>query len=324
MSLKADHREAPTPRLVPEPRGDTWQRRPWFSTGSGPLRRHAAAYLLVLPAVAVIGVLVFYPLALSIWDSLHVDNLLLPDHHFIGARNYTDVLTDPAFRRAAKNTVGYFALVTVGSILVGGGMAFYLHGVTRFRAVMLVIILPPWAIPGTVNGALWSLIFNPETGLLNGLLVGLHLTSEPVLWMGGTTSAIVAISLTLIWQIAPITAVILLAGLESIPATIYEAAAVDGATGHRGFVRITLPLLRPALAIALLQASVAGIGTFDQIVVLNGNSPNTVSVVMQLYQYAFRDFNFGLGIAASMMVTVTALAVSVVYLKGLYREVAYS
>jgi multiple sugar transport system permease protein len=287
-------------------------------------RRHSAAYLLIGPAAAVIGLLVFYPLALSVWDSLHVDNLLLPDHHFVGARNYTDVLTDPAFVQAAKNTVGYFALVTVGSVLVGSGMAFFLRGVTHLRAAMLVVIVLPWAIPGTVTGALWALVFNPQTGLLDGLLVGLHLRSEPVLWMGGTTSAIVAISLTLIWQVAPITAIILFAGLESIPTTLYEAAAVDGAKGSHVFFGITLPLLRPALAIALLQASVAGIGAFDQIVVLNGYSPNTVSVVMQVYLYAFRDFNFGLGIAASMVVTVTALVVSVVYLKGLYREVAYS
>ena len=287
-------------------------------------RRYSAAYLLVGPATLVIGLLVFYPLALSVWDSLHVDNLLLQDHHFIGARNYKDVLTDPAFVHAAKNTVAYFALVTAGSVLVGASMAVFLRGVTRLRAAWLVVILLPWAIPGTVTGALWSLIFNPQTGLLDGLLVGLHLRSEPVLWMGGTASAIVAISLTLIWQIAPITAVILLAGLESIPTTLYEAAAVDGALSRRVFLRITLPLLRPALAIALLQASVAGIGAFDQIVVLNGYSPNTVSVVMQLYLYAFRDFNFGFGIAASMVVTVSALVVSVVYLKGLYREVAYS
>jgi ABC-type sugar transport system permease subunit len=314
VSLEARQREARRFRKMPA----LVQRR----TKAG-IRQHGPAYLLVLPASAAIGLLVFYPLALSVWDSLHVNNLLLPDHDFVGLRNYTHVLTDPAFVRAARNTGGYFAIVTVGSLLVGSAMAFFLRGVTRFRAAMLVVILLPWAIPGTVTGALWSLIFNPETGLLNGVLVGLRLTSEPVLWMGGTKTAIVAISLTLIWQIAPITAVIVLAGLESIPDTIYEAAAVDGAIGYRVLLRITLPLLRPALAIALLQASVAGIGAFDQIVVLNGYSPDTISVVMQLYLYAFRDFDFGYGIAASMVVTVAALVVSIVYLKSLYREVSY-
>jgi multiple sugar transport system permease protein len=287
------------------------------------IRRAGRAYALLLPAMAVLGLLVFYPLGLSVWDSLHVDNLLLQDHHFVGIRNYTDVLTDPAFTHAAENTVSYFALVTAGSLLVGGAMAFYLHGMKRVRALALVIILLPWAIPGVVNGALWSLIFNPETGLLDGVLVGLHVTSKPILWMGGTTSAIVAISLTLIWQLAPITAIFLLAGLESIPGSIYEAAAVDAAVGYRVFLRITIPLLRPALAVALLWASVAGISSFDQIVVLNGYAPNTSSVVMQLYLYAFRDFNFGYGIAASMVVTAVALGVSLVYLKGIYREVAY-
>jgi multiple sugar transport system permease protein len=287
------------------------------------IRRAGRAYALLFPALTVLGLLVFYPLALSVWDSLHVDNLLLRDHHFVGLRNYTDVLTDPDFVHAAKNTVSYFALVTVGTLLVGGAMAFYLYGMKRLRALALVVILLPWAIPGVVNGALWSLIFNPETGLLNGLLVGSHLTSKPILWMGGTTSAIVAVSLTLIWQLAPISAIFLLAGLESIPGTMYEAAAVDGAVGYRVFLGITIPLLRPALAVSLLWASVAGISAFDQIVVLNGYAPNTSSVVMQLYLYAFRDFNFGYGIAASMVVTAVALGVSLVYLKGIYREVAY-
>jgi multiple sugar transport system permease protein len=287
------------------------------------LRRFIPAYLLLLPALGAIGVLVFYPLALSVWGSLHVDNLLVPSHRFVGLGNYTAVLRDPAFAQAAVNTLAYLVLATVGAVLAGSAMAFYLHGIRRLRAVMLVVVVLPWAIPGTVTGALWSLIFNPQTGLLDGLLLGAHLISHPILWMEGSTTAIVAVSITLIWQIAPITAVIVLAGLESIPATLFEAAAVDGATGYRAFLRITLPLLRPALAIGLLQASVAGIGVFDQIVVLNGYGPNTISVVMQLYLYAFRDFNFGLGIAASMIVTVSALLVSVVYLKGLYREVEY-
>ncbi len=287
------------------------------------IRNAGRAYALLLPTLAVIGLLVFYPLALSVWDSLHVDNLLLHDHHFVGLRNYTDVLTDSAFVHTAKNTLAYFVLVTVGSLLIGGGMAVYLHGMKRLRGLALVAILLPWAVPGTVNGALWSLIFNPETGLLNGLLVWMHIVSRPILWMGGTTSAIFAISLTLIWQLAPITAIFLLAGLESIPRTLYEAAAVDGAVGTRVFLRITVPLLRPSLAVALLWASVAGISAFDQIVVLNGYAPNTSSVVMQLYLYAFRDFNFGYGIAASMAVTAAALGVSLVYLKGVYREVAY-
>jgi multiple sugar transport system permease protein len=263
--------------------------------------RYGRAYALLFPALAVLGLLVFYPLALSVWDSLHVDNLLLQDHHFVGLRNYTDVVT----------------------VLVGGAMAFYLHGMKRFRGLALAVLLLPWAIPGVVNGALWSLIFNPQTGLLDGLLVAAHVTSKPILWMGGTTSAVIAISVTLVWQLAPITAIFLLAGLESIPGGIYEAAAVDGAVGTRVFLRITIPLLRPALAVALLWASVAGISAFDQIAVLNGYAPNTLSVVMQLYLYAFRDFNFGYGIAASMLVTGAALGVSLVYLKAIYREVAY-
>ena len=311
-----DHREAPGATAAALAVG---RDRPWAAR----FRRYGAAYLMLLPAFAVIGGLVFYPLVLSIWDSLHVDNLLVPSHAWAGASNYTGVLTDQAFLSAALNTVWYLGLTTVLSLVVGTAMAMFLHNIKHLRAVMLAVIVLPWAVPGTVSGDLWSLIFNPQTGLLDGLLVGLHIVSHPVLWMAGSVTARVAISVSLVWQVAPITAVIVLAGLESIPPTLFEQAAVDGATGSRRFTRITLPLLRPALAIGLLEATVLGIGAFDQIVVLNGYSSGTLSVVEQVYLYAFQDFNFGYGIAASMVVTVATLVVSVVYLKGLYREVSY-
>jgi multiple sugar transport system permease protein len=299
-------------------------RKPWDRRRRMRLRvSYPQAYLLILPAMAMIVILVFYPLALSVWDSLHDDNLLVQSHAFVGAQNYSAVVTSPEFQRAAYNTLGYLVLATLGSLIIGGATAFWLHGLARFRAIALAIVVLPWAVPGTVTGALWSLIFNPQTGLLDSILLSLHLINHPVIWLDGTLSGIIVVSITLIWQIAPITAVIMLAGLESIPGTLLEQARVDGASRLAVAWRIKLPLLRPALAIGLLEASILGIGAFDQIVVLNGYSPGTISVVMEVYLYAFQDFNFGQGIAASMIVTVVTLVVSVAYLKGLYREVAY-
>jgi ABC-type sugar transport system permease subunit len=279
--------------------------------------------LLLVPAFAVIGVLVLYPLGVSLWDSLHQDNALVFNHQFRGLHNYSVVWHDPAFLQAGLNTLGYLVVVTVGALLLGLGMAFWLHNVARFRAVALAVIVLPWAVPGIVTGALWSFIFNPVNGLLNGVLQGMGIINQPHIWLAGRLTGIFFISLTLIWQITPICAVIFLAGLESIPGELYEEAAVEGASAVDRLRLVTLPLLRPSLAIGLLQASVLAIGIFDQIVVLAGYAPGSISVVMQLYLYAFRDFNFGVGMAASMIVTLGTLLVSLIYIKGVYREVRY-
>jgi len=289
--------------------------RPWW------MPRNSRAYLLVLPCAAVIGVLVVYPLVLSLLDSVRADSAIVPTHQFVGARNYITVFTDPDFQRASLNTLVYLAIATFGSLFIGWGIAAWLYSIRRVRATFLAIIVLPWAVPGTVNGVLWSFILNPTNGLLNGILRDLHVISHNVVWMAGTQSGLIAIGASLVWQITPITAVILLAGLESIPPELYQQAAVDGTSGRGAFFRITAPLLRPALAIALLQAGILGISIFDQVYVLSSFSPTTNSVLVQVYRYAFEDFNFGVGMAASMIVTAGTLLVSLFYLKVIYREI---
>jgi ABC-type sugar transport system permease subunit len=279
--------------------------------------------MLLAPAFLIIAVLVLYPLGVSLWNSLHEDNALVAGHQWTGGRNYSAVLHDPAFIQASMNTLGYLVIVTLGALLGGLGIAFWLHGLRRFQAAALAVIVLPWAVPGIVSGALWSFIYDPVNGLLNGVLRWLGVIHQPQIWLQGRLSGLLFISLALIWQVTPICAVIFLAGIESIPTDLYEEAAVEGASTIQRFRRITLPLLRPSLAIGLLQASVLAIGIFDQVVVLAGYAPGSISVVMQLYLYAFRNFNFGVGMAASMIVTAGTLLVSLVYIKGVYREVTY-
>lgn len=280
-------------------------------------------YVFITPLVLILGVLVLYPLVLSLIDSAREDNLLVSSHRFVGVANYVAVLTDPQFVSASIHTLGYFAFATVGAMTAGTVMALWLHGVKgRARAVALVLVMVPWAVPGTVTGALWSFIYNPTTGLLNGLLIAAGILRRPVVWIEGT-KGIFFISVALVWQVAPIVAILLLAALESIPGEIFEQAAIDGATGLRRFRHISIPLLLPAVAICLVETAILGLGAFDQVVVLSAYAPATLSVVMKIYQYAFTDLNFGDGIAASVLLTVGTLLVSVLYLKAVYREVEY-
>ncbi|MCL5967202.1 MAG: sugar ABC transporter permease [Firmicutes bacterium] len=303
-------------RQIHKPEGT---RRPQPRAG-----RATLPYLYVAPAFILLAVLVFYPLILSLYFSLHVDNLLLPgEHFFVGLANYAAVLHDPAFLQAAGNTVEYFFIASLGVLLLGLPMAFWFHAIRRGRGFFLALLMLPWAIPGTVTGLLWSFIYNPVSGLLNAMLRTFNLIPHYIVWLNGSASSRLFVGVSLLWQVLPLTVIIFLAGLESIPANLYEAAAVDGCTGWQAVRRITIPLLRPALAIGLVEAGVLGIGVFDQIYVLTGYAPATKSAVIQTYLYAFQNLNFGQGISAAMFVTVVTLLVSVFYLRVVYREVSY-
>ncbi|MGI8867676.1 MAG: carbohydrate ABC transporter permease [Mycobacteriales bacterium] len=285
------------------------------------LRQH----LLLAPCVILIAVLVLWPMGTSIYQSVHEDTPLDPANPFVGTRNYRFVASDPAFVQAVKNTSQYLLVATVASLIIGLAMALWLHSLRRSRGPALVLVVLPWAVPGTVVGVLWSFILNPtESGLLNSLLVRLHVVSSPVVWLAHPFTGILFITLSLVWQTVPIAALILFAGLEAIPAELAESARVDGAGVLDQFTHLTLPLLRPALAISLLNAGILAIGIYDQVYVLAGFSPDTLPVVGKIYTYSFRDFTFGYGIAASVFVTLATVVVSLFYLKVVYREVSFS
>ncbi len=283
-------------------------------------------YLLVAPAVLLILGLVFYPLGFSVWSSFHVDDLLYQGlHTFVGFRNYQQVLSDPAFQLALRNTVVYYLLASLGVVIFGLTIAHWLNQLrVRWRAFFLTVVLLPWAVPGVVTGLLWSFIYNPTSGLLNGVLKSVGLIRHDVVWFDHPGLALVLIAVALLWQIVPLSAIILLAGIRSIPPTLYEAARVDGAHSIAAFWRITVPLLRPALAIVMVQTAVSSIGIFDQVYVLTGYDPSTKSAIIQTYLYAFQNLNFGQGISAALLATLAITLVGYLYLRVVYREVTYS
>lgn len=277
---------------------------------------------MVAPAVLVIAVLVLYPSVQSIIGSFQRYELTNPNRDFVGFGNYLSALGDPTFQHALLNTAGYFLVLTVCVLVLGLTMALWLQSLKGYRrGVALTVIILPWAVPGTVSGILWSFILNPTgSGLLNSVLKSLGLISDYQVWLNKPITGIIVIGLTVAWSAVPLGVVILLAGLEGIPRELYEQSTVDGASLIKQFFTITLPLLRPAIAIVLLNGAVLAIGLFDQVYVLVGLDPSKITVAGQMYLYAFRDFNFGYGFAASVVATIITAAISVVYLKLVYRE----
>ncbi len=289
-------RPAARRRLRPFGRAD------WLGGSTVGREEARLARWLIAPAVALVAALVVYPLVVGFTTSLHAQApTLSAPSKFVGFGNYGDVIKDPATLTTVVHTVFYVAIALALEIVGGLVVAVALHRAFRGRGLVLAVLILPWALPSVVSGVLWRRIFAPDNGLLNSVLVQLHLIHTPQVWLASGW-AIPFITVVHVWGVLPLIALILIAGLQGIPDEVYSASAVDGATQARQFWHITLPLLRPALAVAVTIGLVQAITIFDEIYVLNGTGLNTASVLMQVYNTTFVDADFAHGIAFAFLV----------------------
>ena len=184
-------------------------------------------------------------------------------------------------RQSAVNTVIYIVVGVGLTTLFGLGIALVLQRRSHWRGVVLALVVLPWALPAVVEAVIWGWIYDPTFGVLNSVLKSIHLIHSYHLWIGiGRVVSIVLIELVQVWQITPLAALLILAALQSIPQELYEAARVDGAGRWQMFRRITLPLVRPGLAIAMVESLILSLNVFDQVYVLNGFAPGGASIML--------------------------------------------
>jgi len=271
--------------------------------------RQILGWLFVAPAIVLVVLLVLYPMVHGFQQSIESGGFLFGEKPgYVGLRNYKDVLNDPVSRDAMRHTLEYVVLAVVLEMVLGIFVAVTLHRVFRGRGFVLAVLILPWALPSVVSGVLWRRVFDPDNGLLNSLLMQLHIISEPHVWLASGRGAIVWITLVHVWGVLPLVSLIFLAGLQSIPEEVYSASAVDGAGPLRQFRHITLPLLRPSMAIALTVGTLLAIAIFDEIYVLNGTALNTRSILIQVYNTTFAQADFAHGTAlAFLLAAVTAV-----------------
>jgi multiple sugar transport system permease protein len=266
-------------------------------------------WILVAPAMLAVAALILYPLIHGFRQSIRSGGFLFGEQPgYVGLRNYRNVLDDPTSRDAMRHTVEYVVLAVSLEIVLGIFVAVTLHRVFRGRGFVLAVLILPWALPSVVSGVLWRRVFDPDNGLLNSVLLQLHIISQPHVWLASGRGAIVYITLVHVWGVLPLVSLILLAGLQSIPDEVYSASAVDGATPWRQFRYVTLPLLRPSIAIALTVGTLLAVSIFDEIYVLNGTALNTRSILIQVYNTTFVEADFAHGTAlAFLLAALTAL-----------------
>lgn len=295
-----------------------------MTVGTRGRRVDVLPYALVTPLALFIVALALVPAGVTIVQSFYRVDALNPPTVFNGLENFRNLLSDGAVRASLTNTGLYVLIGVVLSTVLGTGMAVALQHGFRGRSILIAVLILPWALPGVVEGIVWTGIWDSNVGLLNSVLTTAGLVDHYHVFLGQhQLLTIFAIELVQVWQMTPLSALLILAALQNIPGEIYEAAHIDGCTGWAAFRRVTLPLARPGIAIAMVQAVIATLNVFDQPYVLNGAADAGASLTMQTYFISFQNLDFGEGYALSLIITVATLILSLGVVKLVYRQVEY-
>ena len=272
-------------------------------------QRVRAAMWFLLPMLLALAVVAAWPLARSIWFSLTNASLIhLYDAQFVGFYNYLHwtvlksgkvlwggVLADPAWWNAVWNTIRFAVVSVLIETVCGIVVALVLNAEFPGRGIVRAAVLIPWAIPTIVSAKMWGWMFNDQFGMINDLLMNLGLIHEKIAWTAAPDTAFYAILIVDVWKTTPFMALLLLASLQMIPKDIYEAASIDGVHPIKTFFRITLPLIRPALAVAVIFRLLDALRIFDLVYVLTPNSSatKTMSVISRENLIDFDKFAYG-------------------------------
>lgn len=280
------------------------------------------ALLLVLPTLIAVLAVTIFPFGYSAWMSLHQLNMFSQDWVFVGLDNYLTVTHDLEFRSAFFRTL-YFAFVSVvGGTLLGLAMALVLNERFKGRALLRSAILIPWAMSGVVVGYLWGWIFNGQYGTINGILYALGLIDSYIPFLADGFAALNIVALVYIWSQAPLAALLFLAALQTVPASLYNAAKIDGASAIQRFLRITLPWLRSMLLLVLILATINALLAFDLFWVMTKGGPGSDTTVFSWlgYAYAFLFTKYGEGTATLYILSILSLLLAAVYLRLLQQR----
>jgi multiple sugar transport system permease protein len=281
-------------------------------------RSERAALWFVLPSVFLVGLFSIYPILESARLSFYRMILMLPwlGEKFVGLENYRDLATDPVALDSLAITLVFVGVSAALEVLAGLGMALLLNESFRARGLVRAAVLVPWAIPTVVSSQMWRYLFNDRYGLFNFLLFG-RATERYLAPLADARLAPAAIVFADVWKTSSFAALIILAGLQTIPDELYEAAAVDGATAWQKFRRVTLPLLKPALLLALLFRTIDAFKVFDLVFVMTQGGPADATNVLQFYGYKkiFAEGMIGYGSAISVGVFCFSLVLSFFYIR---------
>ncbi|GAA3033516.1 carbohydrate ABC transporter permease [Kitasatospora sp. NPDC127116] len=295
--------------------------RPPADPVPGRLRERTARWLFIAPAAAYLSLFFGYPLVKNLVTSFQhytVTTFYTGDAPFAGLRNYAGVLSSDQFPRTLLTTVLFTAGSVLGQFAVGLALALFFRRGFPLGDVLRALLLLPWLLPLVVSATVWKWMLDPDTGVVNAALRGLHLSSSGVPWLTGGSQALVSVVLVNTWVGIPFNTAILYGGLRDIPTHLYEAAELDGAGPLASFRHITWPLLRPVVNVVLVLDAVYTLRVLDIVLVVTGGGPAnaTETLATQSYEMSFRQFDFGRGAAMSNLLVVLSLVCALAYLRA--------
>lgn len=272
--------------------------------------------VVLAPPLTLLGILVAFPVSYLLWTSVHTISRY-GGQNFIGLENYIKVFQDPFFYLALKHSILY----TVGSVsiafTIGLVCALALNKIVnkRVQSSFTVLILLAWAVPLVVTGLIWRFMLHADYGVINAILVGAGITSQKLPFVTDPTLAFISVVVVDAWSRAPFATIILLAGLQTIPETLYEAATVDGATDFAKFRDITIPQIKPSAGVALLIMTMFAFRTFSVVFALTQGGPGNSTEVLATYIYSTGVKQLQLGYSATLSVIMIVMTLIIV---GLY------
>lgn len=279
-------------------------------------------YLLILPAMVIIGLFIFYPIVEAFRISLYNKILTKAHFHFVGFETYKQLFANPIFSHSLKNTVAWLTCAPVLGMFLGGIIGLILaQGENRIVKIASILILIPFVVPDVVVAAIWKWMFESNIGVLNALLQGMGLIKEKIDWLGTTRFAFPVVIFVMAWRIAPLGALLVQSSYKAIPGEIFDAAAIDGANYINRLRFIILPLLRYPLIIGLILTMMWVTQNLSIIHLMTGGGPGRATEILSTYIYKlnFRFYKESEASAASIIYLLFILSISLAYLSAFKR-----
>ena len=272
------------------------------------------AYYMVLPALIIILVVAFYPVLSSMWLSLHPDVTIVQTGSALGLDNYSEMFANEDFRTGLKNTVLFTVISVFFEFIIGLGIALAINRAFRGRGLVRAAVLVPWAFPTVISAVMWRLMFQDQVGIINYVANNIGLISQPIL--SDETLLLIGAICVDVWKTTPFMALLLLAGLQTIPGDVYEAARVDGANVLQRFFRITMPLLKPTILVALLFRTLDAYRVYDLFWAMSNRQLESLSTFVYK-SIKVSQLLYGVGTAAAVFIFITAFALALFFIYGL-------
>jgi trehalose/maltose transport system permease protein len=267
-------------------------------------RQVRLAWLMLTPALLVVAFVALYPLGVTVYQSFTNEQFLagLEPTKWVGLQNYRDLIHDSIFRNSIWVTVKFTAITVTFEFVLGLIVALVVNSGFKGRGVMRAVMLVPWAIPTVISAQMWKWMYDDIYGVINDLGVRLHILSHHEAFISQPSTALAAVAAVDIWKTTPFVALLLLAGLQVIPKELYEAAEVDGATMWQQFKRVTLPLLAPAIVVALIFRTLDALRVFDVFYVFFGSRLDTQTMAIYDQNTIVSTGDVGYGAAISVAI----------------------